>query len=42
MDIDRDNDLLKAHGHVVSQLLDKVKDDDPPKDGKPRRPENGS
>jgi lipopolysaccharide export system protein LptA len=25
--IDRDNNLLKAHGHVLSQLLDKVKDD---------------
>ena len=35
VDIDRDNDLLKAHGHVLSQLQDKVKDDDPPKDGKP-------
>ena len=23
--IDRDNNLLKAHGHVLSQLLDKVK-----------------
>lgn len=29
VEIDRDNDTLKAHGHVVSQLLDKVKDDDP-------------
>lgn len=27
VEIDRDNDTLKAHGHVVSQLLDKVKDD---------------
>jgi lipopolysaccharide export system protein LptA len=27
VEIDRDNDLLKAHGHVLSQLLDKVKDD---------------
>ena len=35
VEIDRDNDLLKAHGHVLSQLQDKVKDDDPPKDGKP-------
>jgi lipopolysaccharide export system protein LptA len=32
--IDRDNNLLKAHGHVLSQLLDKVKDDGDPKDGK--------
>ncbi len=36
VEIDRDNDLLKAHGHVLSQLLDKVKDDDkdPKTDGK--------
>jgi lipopolysaccharide export system protein LptA len=27
VEIDRDNDLLKAHGHVLSQLLDKVKDE---------------
>ena len=27
VEIDRDNNVLKAHGHVVSQLLDKVKDD---------------
>jgi lipopolysaccharide export system protein LptA len=33
VEIDRDNDLLKAHGHVLSQLQDKVKDDDAPKDG---------
>jgi lipopolysaccharide export system protein LptA len=33
--IDRDNNLLKAHGHVLSQLLDKVKDDGDSKDGKP-------
>jgi lipopolysaccharide export system protein LptA len=32
--IDRDNNLLKAHGHVLSQLLDKVKDDGDSKDGK--------
>jgi lipopolysaccharide export system protein LptA len=31
VEIDRDNNLLKAHGHVLSQLLDKVKDDGPPK-----------
>jgi len=31
VEIDRDNNLLKAHGHVMSQLLDKSKDskDDP-------------
>ena len=34
VEIDRDNNLLKAHGHVLSQLLDKVKDDSAPKDGK--------
>lgn len=28
VEIDRDNDLLKAHGHVFSQLLDKTKDED--------------
>ena len=28
VDIDRDNSLLKAHGHVLSQLLDKAKDKD--------------
>jgi len=27
VEIDRDNNLLKAHGHVLSQLLDKTKDD---------------
>ncbi len=34
VEIDRDDNLLKAHGHVLSQLLDKVKDDGAPKDGK--------
>ena len=34
VEIDRDNNLLKAHGHVLSQLLDKVKDDGTAKDGK--------
>ncbi len=34
VEIDRDNNLLKAHGHVLSQLLDKTKDDSAPKDGK--------
>ena len=33
VEIDRDNDLLKAHGHVVSQLLDKTKDENAAKDG---------
>lgn len=28
VEIDRDNNILKAHGHVISQLLDKAKDDD--------------
>ena len=28
IEIDRDNQVLKAHGHVVSQLLDKAKDPD--------------
>jgi lipopolysaccharide export system protein LptA len=30
VEIDRDNNFVKAHGHVVSELLDKAKDD--PKD----------
>jgi lipopolysaccharide export system protein LptA len=34
VEIDRDNNLLKAHGHIVSQLLDKTKDDNASKDGK--------
>jgi lipopolysaccharide export system protein LptA len=34
VEIDRDNNLLKAHGHVLSQLLDKTKDESTPKDGK--------
>ncbi len=37
VEIDRDNNLLKAHGHVLSQLLDKTKDDSASKGGKPRR-----
>lgn len=28
VEIDRDNETLKAHGHVVSQLLDKAKEDE--------------
>jgi len=40
VDIDRDNDLLKAHGHVRSQLLDKAKDDDKTADNEndPKKP----
>ena len=34
VEIDRDNNLLKAHGHVLSQLLDKTKDESASKDGK--------
>jgi lipopolysaccharide export system protein LptA len=34
VEIDRDNNLLKAHGRVLSQLLDKVKDEDQSKGGK--------
>ena len=38
VEIDRDNNLLKAHGHVLSQLLDKTKDDEQgERTGKPRR-----
>ncbi len=37
VEIDRNENLLKAHGHVVSQLLDKVKDDGTSKDGKAAR-----
>jgi lipopolysaccharide export system protein LptA len=36
VEIDRDNNLLKAHGHVLSQLQDKVKDDSKSTDGKPK------
>jgi len=32
VEIDRDNNLLKAHGHVTSQLLDKAKGDDQSED----------
>jgi lipopolysaccharide export system protein LptA len=38
VEIDRDNGLLKAHGHVVSQLLDKAKDDDDSQVKDPKRP----
>jgi lipopolysaccharide export system protein LptA len=34
VEIDRENNLLKAHGHVLSQLLDKTKDADTKADGK--------
>lgn len=34
VEIDRDNNLLKAKGHVLSQLLDKTKDESGGKDGK--------
>jgi lipopolysaccharide export system protein LptA len=27
VEIDRDNDVVKAHGHVISELIDKPKDD---------------
>jgi lipopolysaccharide export system protein LptA len=37
VEIDRDNSLLKAHGHVVSQLLDKAQDDDKSKDKDPKK-----
>jgi lipopolysaccharide export system protein LptA len=33
VEIDRDNNLLKAHGHVISQLLDKAQKDPPADDG---------
>lgn len=42
IEIDRDKDLLMAHGNVTSQLLDKVKEDDSPNgkaDGKPQAKE---
>jgi lipopolysaccharide export system protein LptA len=34
VEIDRDNNLLKAHGHVLSQLLDKTKDESAAKGAK--------
>ncbi len=36
VEIDRDNNLLKARGHVLSQLLDKTKDESATKGGKPK------
>jgi lipopolysaccharide export system protein LptA len=42
VEIDRDNNLLKAHGHVLSQLLDKKKDDSGPKDDKKDSAKAGS
>ena len=38
VEIDRDKGLLKAHGHVVSQLLDKAKDDDDSTGKDPKQP----
>jgi len=38
VEIDRDNSLLKAHGHVVSQLLDKAQDQDNSKAKDPKKP----
>ncbi|MBV8817076.1 MAG: LPS export ABC transporter periplasmic protein LptC [Acidobacteriaceae bacterium] len=35
IEIDRENNILKAHGHVVSQLLDKPKDDKKKKTASP-------
>ena len=37
IEIDRDNNNLKAHGHVVSQLVDKKKDDNKPGADAPRK-----
>jgi lipopolysaccharide assembly outer membrane protein LptD (OstA) len=34
VEIDRDNNLVKAHGHVLSQLLDKTKAEDTAPEGK--------
>ena len=38
VEIDRDNNLLKAHGHVLSQLLDKAKDGSKAKEGNKATP----
>jgi len=38
VEIDRDNGLLKAHGHVISQLLDKAKDNDDSEEKDPKKP----
>ncbi len=38
VDIDRRDGLLKANGHVVSQLLDKAKDDAQTKEKDPKKP----
>lgn len=38
VEIDRDNGILKAHGHVVSQLQDKAQDDSKTTPGEPKRP----
>jgi lipopolysaccharide export system protein LptA len=42
IEIDRDNEILKAHGHVVSQLLDKQDQDDKAPDGKKARTKDQS
>jgi lipopolysaccharide export system protein LptA len=38
VEIDRYDGSLKAHGHVISQLLDKAKDDDDSAEKDPKRP----
>jgi lipopolysaccharide export system protein LptA len=38
VEINREDSMLKAHGHVVSQLLDKAQSDDPPNDGAKAKP----
>jgi lipopolysaccharide export system protein LptA len=38
VEIDRDNGLLKAHGHVISQLLDKAQDEGKSKENDPKKP----
>jgi lipopolysaccharide export system protein LptA len=38
VEIDRDNGLLKAHGHVISQLLDKAQDEGKSKQNDPKKP----
>lgn len=40
IEIDRDNNILKAHGHVVSQLLDKAKDEAPADEKAPKKPKD--
>ena len=38
VEIDRDNGALKAHGHVVSQLLDKAQEESKSKETDPKKP----